>query len=100
MKPALWIYFGIGAMLTAMAGLAAYWVQVGFRLDDALGWVGALVGAAGLALAVYGLIAARGADGTGGGGSSERSPNVRMKGKASGKARVYQAGRDLKINGK
>lgn len=79
--------------MAAMLGLAVYWSQVGFRLADTLGWIGAVVGIGGLALAVYG-VAARG------GGSREEPARVQMDAKASGQSRIHQAGRDQTNNEK
>jgi hypothetical protein len=54
-----------GGLVTAaaVAGLWWYWNRVGFRLNDALGWIGAVVGVAGLVAALYGLKTDRRNDG-------------------------------------
>lgn len=55
----------VGAVLVAISvgGLTTYFVQVGFRLDDTLGWIGVVVGLTGLTLALTG----RSGDGIGAG---------------------------------
>ncbi|WUH98301.1 peptidase inhibitor family I36 protein [Spirillospora sp. NBC_00431] len=46
-------------MTAAVVGLGAYFAVAGFRLNDTVGVVGAVVGIAGLGLAVYGMAADR-----------------------------------------
>ncbi|MCH0565899.1 MULTISPECIES: hypothetical protein [unclassified Streptomyces] len=82
-----------------------YWGRTGFRLDDTLGWIGAVVGTAGLAMAVFGAAAAgrdpdadHRVDSREGERTSGGAVRVRMKARASGKSRVYQAGRDQTVN--
>lgn len=58
----------VGGLVTVVAALwlAWYWGRVGVRLADVLGWIGAVVGVVGLAVAVYGLVLARRAPGSAG----------------------------------
>lgn len=99
MTRGLFVWVGASIMVAAAVGMAAYWGRVGFRLDDTLGWVGATVGVAGLALAVFGAVASRRSDHQADrDGSSSRRPteaDVQLKAKASGHSIVKQAGRDL-----
>lgn len=50
----LLVTVGVALMAVSIIGLAIYFVEVGFRLNDTLGWIGVMVGVAGLALAVTG----------------------------------------------
>ncbi|GAA2437426.1 hypothetical protein GCM10010191_60380 [Actinomadura vinacea] len=94
MNSRLCILSGAGILIASLLGLAVYWGQVGFRMGDTLGWVGAALGIAGLILAIYGIVAGDKR------GSSEDPARVEMNAEASGEGRVYQAGRDQTINEK
>ncbi|MFI0409904.1 hypothetical protein [Actinomadura sp. 3N508] len=83
----IWIG-GLTAVASA-AVLAVYFAVEGFRRADVIGTIGAVVGITGLALAVYGMATSR--------RTSGRTAGVQMKAKASGRGRVYQAGRDQHI---
>ncbi len=109
--------------MAALAGMAVYSVAAGLdRADKLASVVGVFVAVAGLAVAVYGLVADRRPDGGDGSGarvdaSGERSNAVggdnhgivasgdgvtvvRQRARASGRSRVYQVGGDLNIDGR
>ncbi|WP_182902266.1 hypothetical protein [Microbispora sp. H10830] len=80
------VWGGAGVAVAALAALGVYLSQVGLDKADKLASViGLFVALAGLGTAVYGLVAERK---SGGGG-------VRQRAEATGRGRVFQAGRDI-----
>ncbi|MEV4456180.1 hypothetical protein [Microbispora sp. NPDC049633] len=80
------VWGGAGVAVAALAALGVYLSQVGLDKADKLASViGLFVALAGLGVAVYALIAER----SGGGGG------VRQRAIATGRGRVFQAGRDI-----
>lgn len=80
------VWGGAGVAVAALAALGVYLSQVGLdKADKLASVVGLFVALVGLGVAVYGLIAERR---SGGGG-------VRQRAEATGRGRVFQAGRDI-----
>jgi drug/metabolite transporter (DMT)-like permease len=89
---------GVVAVVSAVV-LVVYFVMAGFHLLDTLGVIGAVVGIVGLVLAVYGIVLSR-RTGGGEGQDPPSGPPGTQRARASGRGRVYQAGRDQTINDK
>ncbi|WP_141575929.1 hypothetical protein [Actinomadura sp. WMMA1423] len=111
-----------GGLIAAVSviGLIVYFAVKGFHWGDTIGVIGAVVGIAGLVMAVYGMSVARRTPDTGqqpdqalGGRSvnlrsnatnsaivstGDRGTNTQITGNVSGHGRLNQAGGDLTIN--